>query len=431
MEGRFYALGQKMGFQIVRVAKVKTAGGMRAGLDHLFRERETFNADKTKLEENTTIGSVKTSAEAILRFNGTLPDKYRKDAVLGLEYLITASPEVMASWDRSKQDDFLQKGLEWVVSRHGEQNVIAGSIHRDETTPHLSVFVVPKVAEKLNAKAFTGGKAVLSQMQDNFHEKVGQRFELERGLKNSKAKHQSIGKFYGLVSETPPEPSKDELRMKNNRLVGLPPVRFEVQKSPLSANFDPDGFAQSQVRQALKEADGFYSKIIKEKEKVIENLQPKASSYELLRRVEIREKQREKKNVERKKELDIREGSLNQNQKYQDQIINKAREIGRAEGFKNGEKSAVKQLEILRNDIQEAHATNRSLIEYRSTLTAERDDLHEQLQAEKTAHQETKKAFKDFLKSVALAMPERLRELQTWAKKQLGLDKPKDLGIGR
>jgi hypothetical protein len=73
--------GGGVGFQIVRVAKVKTAGGMRAGLDHLFRERETFNADKDKSLENSALGEVTSSNEAILRFNACLPKKYRKDAV--------------------------------------------------------------------------------------------------------------------------------------------------------------------------------------------------------------------------------------------------------------------------------------------------------------------------------------------------------------
>ena len=42
--------------------------------------------------------------------------------------------------------------------RHGKENVIATTIHRDESTPHLVAYVVPLVDGKLNAKKFLGGR---------------------------------------------------------------------------------------------------------------------------------------------------------------------------------------------------------------------------------------------------------------------------------
>ena len=52
--------------------------------------------------------------------------------------------------------------------------------------------MVPLKDGKLNAKHFTGGKKVLSQLQTDFAKDVGQRHGLERGIEGSQAKHQTI-----------------------------------------------------------------------------------------------------------------------------------------------------------------------------------------------------------------------------------------------
>jgi hypothetical protein len=66
-----------------------------------------------------------------------------------------------------------KRSVEWLEKRHGKENVIATSIHRDETTPHLIAYVVPIDQKgKLNARSFLGGRATLSKMQTEFHSKV-------------------------------------------------------------------------------------------------------------------------------------------------------------------------------------------------------------------------------------------------------------------
>ena len=67
--------------------------------------------------------------------------------------------------------------------------------------PHLAVYVVPLKDGKLNAKHFTGGKKVLSQLQTDFAKDVGQRHGLERGIEGSQAKHQTIKEFYAQVNQ--------------------------------------------------------------------------------------------------------------------------------------------------------------------------------------------------------------------------------------
>ena len=72
-----------------------------------------------------------------------LKAKVRKNAVHAVEFVITTSPEVMKEMTLKEQNKFFQNSLKFLEKKHGKENIFASAIHRDETTPHLSVFVVP------------------------------------------------------------------------------------------------------------------------------------------------------------------------------------------------------------------------------------------------------------------------------------------------
>ena len=113
-------------------------------MKHAFREQDTPNADAERTPDNTHIGAQSVS-EGMAAFRDRLPEKHRKDAVLAIEYLITASPEVMQSKERSSQDGYFRDALKWLQDKHGAANVVYAGIHRDETTPHMYAYVVPRV----------------------------------------------------------------------------------------------------------------------------------------------------------------------------------------------------------------------------------------------------------------------------------------------
>ena len=66
---------------------------------------------------------------------------------------------------------------------------------------------------KLNCKKFLGGKKLMSEMQDDFAQRVGQNVLLQRGIKGSKAKHQRVQRFYGeLKNNDTPQLTYEDLR---------------------------------------------------------------------------------------------------------------------------------------------------------------------------------------------------------------------------
>ena len=197
-------------FAILRTQKLKTNSAIRASLKHAFREQETPNADPDRTAENDHFRANDSEA-AMKRVLDRLPDKIRKNGVRVIEYLITASPEVMKAKSREEQDAYLEDSLRWLKKRHGDENLAYAGIHRDESTPHLYAYVVPiDPRGKLNARHFLGGsKHVLSELQTEFAETVGKKHGLERGVKKSKARHTSIREHYANVRRT--EAHRDDL----------------------------------------------------------------------------------------------------------------------------------------------------------------------------------------------------------------------------
>lgn len=187
-----------MAFAILRTAKLKSFGEIGGSLSHTYRTRPTHNADPTRKKNNSH--DLPDSALVMDAIKKRMPEKVRKNAVLCVEYLITGSPE-WDGWGTDKEAIYFDRAVAFLKKRHGAENVISTSIHRDETTPHLVAYVVPiDERGKLNAREFLGGRAKLSKMQTDFHDQVKD-LGLERGLEGAKARHTTIKDFYSEIQK--------------------------------------------------------------------------------------------------------------------------------------------------------------------------------------------------------------------------------------
>ena len=198
-------------FIIFRAEKHKSAIGLRNSLKHAMREQPTPNADPERLDDNhyftlqngDELGA-KTVDEAMKAYESKLPAKVRKNAVHCLEFLVSGSPEQMAKLTREQQINFFASATNYIAKKFGGmKNIIHAQIHFDETTPHLTVFAVP-IDEKgaLNARKFVGGsKFVLSQLQTEIAEEVGEKYGLARGIKKIKPDdHIPISEYHKIVA---------------------------------------------------------------------------------------------------------------------------------------------------------------------------------------------------------------------------------------
>lgn len=184
----------------MRTQKLLSHGKIGAAASHLYRTRPTPNADPDLFEKNQFAGE---KCETVDKVKARLPAKVRKNAVLAVEVLMTASPEYFADKTEDQVIFWKEQSLEWCQKYFGgEKNLVDWAFHLDETTPHIHAIVVPIDPKgKLNARHFLGGADKLSQMQTDYAQAMSQ-FKLDRGIKKSIATHQEIKKYYGRAKMT-------------------------------------------------------------------------------------------------------------------------------------------------------------------------------------------------------------------------------------
>lgn len=208
-----------MSFAIMRCKKLKSVACVAASLSHCFRDRETTNADSSKTVLNAHYRA-ESASEGMQKLMSLLPQKRRKDAVLTVEYLMTASPDWWKNASSEQQDVFFKNSYAWLAKKYGADRIVVASVHRDETSPHLSAFVVPLTRDgRLSAKEFIGDRAQMSIDQTTYAEAVKE-LGLERGVKGSRAKHQTVKAFYAALekgTQTVPQLTPEDVQAKSRR----------------------------------------------------------------------------------------------------------------------------------------------------------------------------------------------------------------------
>ena len=211
---------QQPRFAILRCAKLKKPANIAASLQHTFRERPTPNADLEQGQENTILHGPDTSEAVLDAWRDRAPEKIRANAVHGLEYFIGASPEAMHAMSRAEQDAYFRDALDWLKERHGAENVLSAVVHRDESTPHMTVMTIPLDEHgKLNARALVGNRQKLSAMQTDFAQEVGLEHGLERGLERSQATHERVQRVYAHIMA--PEAAVELPERQKGHFLGL------------------------------------------------------------------------------------------------------------------------------------------------------------------------------------------------------------------
>ena len=114
--------------------------------------------------------------------------KTRKDAVVLLDGLFTASPEFFEGKTTQEIKMYFEDCVDIYVKEYcqgDETRVLNAVIHLDETTPHMQVASIPvytsESGNRLNAKIIMGNKTDYRKRQDRFFEAVSEKYGLERG----------------------------------------------------------------------------------------------------------------------------------------------------------------------------------------------------------------------------------------------------------
>lgn len=198
-------------YGIMRLQKIKSTYSLMASLRHAYREQDTPNADPKKSKKNIFVGprSVNQAIAAYERRKSAVKGKVRANAVMAIEYLITASPMFFEKAKPEQKIAFFNRGLQWLKNTYGHENVVCAGVHEDENSPHMWVYIIPIHNEKLNARHYIGGhKNRLSEMQTDFHQHCCAEFGLSRGVEKSRAKHVEVRHWYTVMRQVLDLPKK-------------------------------------------------------------------------------------------------------------------------------------------------------------------------------------------------------------------------------
>jgi len=229
-------------YAVMRLGKLKSLGAVAATGQHNERERETRNADPDRRAENVRlVGSGDLQADVRGRLEDAPPK--RKDAIIAIEHVMTASRPFFDEADRATVDHWIECSMGWLRETYGEKNVVAATFHRDELAPHLHAIVVPVTPDgRLNGHHFIGGsRGRLSELQDSYHAAV-EGCGLQRGVRGSVADHQTVQEWYAKIQEPTPAPeiARQHLEVERpGRFVGNPDRWAAEQTERISERIAP------------------------------------------------------------------------------------------------------------------------------------------------------------------------------------------------
>ncbi|MDF9829491.1 MobV family relaxase [Parabacteroides sp. PF5-6] len=147
----------------------KSPGNESAMTDHIERKVIHPNVDPKRIHLNKELvefpDGVKDRTEAIQHRLDTagLKRQIGKNQVKVIRVMISGSPEDMKRIEgEGKLDDWCRDNMDYLKKAFGEDNLVAATLHMDETTPHIHASIVPIVTGERRQK-----KPRKKQQEDN------------------------------------------------------------------------------------------------------------------------------------------------------------------------------------------------------------------------------------------------------------------------
>lgn len=215
-------------------------------------------------------------ARKISASTGKRGAKMARDPVVCVEVMLTASPEYFRPecpdkanyWEVDKLKAWEAVIKEYAKAHFGK-NLVSLVLHLDEATPHAHALVMPfDSSENLNAKQVFN-RVGLVRLQDTYADAC-KSLGLQRGLRGSIAKHDTVKEFYGVVNRETPAVEIERLKPKG------PPIPGKIDR------LDDDklkAYAASVFKAGAKAAAKAY-------EEKIQTVSAKAEAYDLSKRKE-------------------------------------------------------------------------------------------------------------------------------------------------
>lgn len=283
-----------MPYAILRFQKRK-AGSVASCERHNERKKEAYKSnpdiDTERSKDNYHLVPPPryTYKKEINRMVKEAGCKVRRDSVMMVETLITASPEFMNSLPPEEQKEYFTRALEFLSERVGKQNILSAVVHMDEKTPHMHLSFVPLTEDgRLSAKEIVGNKKKLTWWQDEFWKHMVKKYpNLERGESASETGRDHI----------PPRVFKEMTRLTKQKakleelLAGVNAFNAKVKAAEIGAFLDKYIPAVEQMHTTLKKYNTAFTattaenKKLKKKTEQLEQSLDKATQESTLKKL--------------------------------------------------------------------------------------------------------------------------------------------------
>lgn len=189
-----------MAYAIIRFEKVKSWSDISAMSAHWDRSRPTPNADPSRTPKNKVLVGQGTAEQAVRA--GLAGLEPRKNAVLAMEAILTASPEFFAQATPADKQKWLSESINWLKTTYGK-NLVSAVLHVDESTPHIHAVILPLDGRgRLNARALFD-RQHLRDVQQSYPGAL-KALGLQRGIERSRATHTDLKTYYGAITQPTP-----------------------------------------------------------------------------------------------------------------------------------------------------------------------------------------------------------------------------------
>lgn len=175
--------------------------------------------------------------------------KERKDSIVMLDGLYTASPEWFESHTKQEWIDYFKDCLEYHDRTYGK--AFSAVIHLDEATPHMQVASVPLIEDEkgwhLSAKIVMGGRSEYRHRQEDFYQTVTKSRGLERGEIREPAetkKHIAVQK-YKLQQNSEKLETQEYTITKNKDMLSRQRRTYDTAKKVISQARDVEPLVRS------------------------------------------------------------------------------------------------------------------------------------------------------------------------------------------
>lgn len=192
-----------MSYIVARMVKMKSGnlGGAYRHNERIFKNHANKDIDTSRSHLNYELTdrdrsvSYERQIKDYVTANKSSKRAIRRDAVLCDEWIVTSDTKFFEQMTDEQVRAFFETARYYFAENYGKKNIAYASVHLDETTPHMHLGVVPLRDGKLSSKAmFTCEE--LKYIQEDLPRYMAEHgFELDRGKRNSEAKHKTVAEF--------------------------------------------------------------------------------------------------------------------------------------------------------------------------------------------------------------------------------------------